>query len=78
MISPITTQIPETPNPQSEGLSQLRNAVRSATYSAGGEYLAIGDALAGKPNLLSTDGYSINDAGYKALADAIIAAIRKK
>lgn len=78
VLAPLTTQIPETPNPQSEGLSQLRNSVRSATYSANGEYLSIGDALVGKPNLLSTDGYSINDEGYKALADAIIAAIRKK
>ena len=77
VIAPLTTQIPETPNPQSEGLGQLRNSVRSAAYSANGEYLSIGDLLAGKANLLSTDGYSINDAGYKALADAVIKALKK-
>ncbi len=75
VLSPITTEIPPSPTPQSTALSQLRVAVRGSSYSVGAVYLPVGDTLVGNPTLLSTDGYNPSDAGYQALANAVISSL---
>ena len=75
VLSPMTTEIPPSPTPQSTALSQLRVAVRGSSYAVGAVYLPVGDTLVGNPTLLSTDGYNPSDAGYQALADAVISSL---
>ena len=72
VLSPMTTEIPPSPTPQSTALAQLRVAVRGSAYSVDAVYLPVGDTLVGNPTLLSTDGYNPSDAGYQALADAVV------
>ncbi len=72
VLSPMTTEIPPSPTPQSTALAQLRLAVRGSAYSVDAVYLPVGDTLVANPTLLATDGYNPSDAGYRALADAVI------
>lgn len=78
VLSPITTEIPPSPTPQSTALGQLRLAVRGSAYSVDAVYLPVGDTLVGNPTLLSTDGYNPSDAGYQALADAVISSLENQ
>lgn len=77
VVSPINNQpapspAPTTPTP----IELLQNAVRGAAYSANAVYVPIENLLAGNPQYLSTDKYNPSDAGHKAIADAIIAALK--
>lgn len=53
-------------------LEELGAQVKSAVESVGGEYLEIGQPIVGNPDLVSADGIHPNDAGYAAIATAVI------
>ena len=76
VIAPLATAEPPTDAPSPLPINQLRNSVRSAAYGVGATYLSIGDVLQAKPQLLATNGYDVNNAGHKALAEAAIAAMK--
>jgi lysophospholipase L1-like esterase len=76
VVSPLNNQPMPTPPPTPSPMQLLQNAVRGAAYSANAVYVPIENLLAGNPKLLSTDSYNPSDAGHKAIADAIIAALK--
>jgi len=51
--------------------------VKAAVEKVGGQYIDLGQPLAGHPELIGDDGVHPNDAGYKFLADKINAALPK-
>lgn len=55
-------------------LGVLASEVRDGVAAIGGVYLDAGQPLAGHPELMAPDGIHPDDAGYRALADAVEAA----
>ena len=76
VVSPLNNQPMPTPPPTPSPMQLLQNAVRGAAYSANAVYVPIENLLAGNAKLLSTDSYNPSNEGHKAIADAIIAALK--
>jgi hypothetical protein len=77
VVSPLNNQPAPSPAPTAPTpMELLQNAVRGAAYSANAVYVPIENLLAGNPQYLSTDKYNPSDAGHKAIAEAIIAALK--
>jgi lysophospholipase L1-like esterase len=72
VISPLwrSTQIPAS-------LQQISAEVKAAAAATGVTYVEVGNPLQDQPELFSADGTHPTAAGYKKLATAITAAIRK-
>ena len=76
VVAPLNNQPIATPPPTPSPIDLLQNAVRGAAYSANAVYVPVENLLANNPQLLSTDAYNPNDAGHKAIAQAIINALK--
>jgi len=76
VVAPLNTQAISTPPPTPTPIQQVEMNVRGAAYSAGAVYVPVENLLAGNPLLLSSDNYNPSDAGHKALAQAIIDALK--
>lgn len=59
------------------GLDAIGQEVRAAVESVGGQYVDLGQPLAGRADLIGPDGVHPNDAGYAYLAEKIDAALPK-
>mgnify|MGYP000532363805 CR=1 FL=1 len=76
VVAPLNNQPIATPPPTPGPIELLQNAVRGAAYSANAVYVPIENLLASNPKLLSTDSYNPSDEGHKAIAQAIITAMK--
>lgn len=56
-------------------IGQIGSAVQTAVAAVGGEYVDVGQPLAGDAALVAADGIHPSDAGYQRIADAINAAL---
>ncbi|HET6915319.1 MAG TPA: SGNH/GDSL hydrolase family protein [Acidimicrobiales bacterium] len=62
-------------DPEPAGFPAIQQAVKTAASDTGVTYLDIGEPLRGHPGWVISDGAHPNDAGHKAIADAIAAAL---
>lgn len=62
--------------PQPDSLSAVTDAVSKAAKASGATYLDTGQPLVGQPDLMVASGTNPNDTGHKALANAVLKAIR--
>jgi acyl-CoA thioesterase-1 len=59
-------------DPAPRSLVSMGAAVDAAVTNVGGEYLDLGQPLAGRPELITGDGVHPNDDGYALIADTLV------
>ncbi|MEU0496060.1 SGNH/GDSL hydrolase family protein [Mycobacterium sp. NPDC006124] len=58
-------------DPAPNSIALMGRDVQAAVTKVGGTYLDIGEPLAGRPDLMSSDGVHPNDQGYRVIAIAV-------